>query len=276
MKRRDVLRTAASLGIGSLVLANTASADPTTSPDPEHISKRNKYENTDEVRKEVRNHAIDLLKKLSDKEIIDSSSPSDLSAFSGPDSIDKNDQIKVMSTFDEQTQTPTAILRIAEEVEETLVAIFVLPEAERNYATIDDGEDRSQYLTTTTPDKSAHNSHPRTGGNMGAIDISDIEKEIDMSDLMDSDSERDEFTTFSGEGDIIAEGSTCTSRECWSGTNACYDRIGGGLPCEEIHYEREDWRMYENYVCEVWNTVCTNECCEDSGGWGRKCSTHGC
>ncbi|WP_155119374.1 hypothetical protein [Halomicrobium katesii] len=180
-----------------------------------------------------------------------------------------------MSTFDYQTQTKTAVIRIIQRNRGNETAIFTLPESERSYAMVDFEGGGSKYISTTNNEMetaSTSNSEQKVVGTVDPAKLDDQKlKDPKQKDNTDTGSVS---TNDVEDCEYMHTSSYCTSRECQSINENCWST----LPCITSLHEREDMRIYDcedTNRGEMYNTVCTNECCEDKGP-GCSCSSFGC
>lgn len=159
MKRRDVLRNLSSAAIGISAFAGISSAQESPQEEPAHVAIRSQYDTIETVKSSFKEHTQNLLNILANQDLVNTNDVSMLETFVklddvGGDAIKNLDEnqknsegLIVTSTFDEKTETPTAVIRVTEEFSGGKTKIFALPEADRSYAIIkrDSGEDRLIY-----------------------------------------------------------------------------------------------------------------------------------
>ena len=142
MKRRDLLKGASAAFGGGVATSSVAAAEPPESTKPPHASLRDEYESPADIVSPFETHAEPLLAELSEDGLLSTSSISGLAPDADEPEIESRDSIEVMSTRDDETDVPTAVLRVSERFEDGRTDVFVMPEAERSYARIeyDSGE----------------------------------------------------------------------------------------------------------------------------------------
>ena len=132
VKRRKLLQTVAGGAAAGTVLSAGAAADSQAA----RTRLKERYDDTTVIARQV-NEFGEFVTTLSDKGYIGSDDVSEFNAFqSSAASVSENENIKLMTNFDEQTETRTALIRITETFDGGETNLFVLPEAERSYATV--------------------------------------------------------------------------------------------------------------------------------------------
>ncbi len=236
VKRRDILVNVTGAAVGGVALSGIAGADVSAETDVDHEGLRRKYGSTERVADVVETHASDLLAELAEEGLVGSVDPRELPALrAGVEPAVDDDPVRVMSTVDGKTDTPTAVVRVTEPFPGGVTQVFVLPEAGRRYAT---------------------------------IDYDDGERRLWRSDGVDC--------TYSHQ-EVV-----CSNDSCLTKNQNCLS-----APCTVTYYVEETYDVYEcedcttGSWCETYEerrlqtTVCTHDCCEDSG-YGCECQSFGC
>lgn len=283
VNRRGVLKTIGSVGtVGftGLIGSVNAVAQESQAEKSKHEKVRSNYKSERKIKSALEEYSQSLLENLQEENFVESEEIQELNAFEHTEKkAYKNEFIKIMSTFDYQTQTLTAVIRITEKFKQGKTNIFVLPESERNYAMID-LENGESFYKTTTPNQveqvTIDDSGNRIVGTINPTKIEEINKEemktksVGVGEVSQETVTSDDFD----DCEYVGETSFCTNIECLTLDENCYQV----LPCTTILHEREDMRVYscDNQTqYEIYNSVCTNECCEDSGT-GCDCASFGC
>lgn len=141
MKRRTVLRNVAGATVGGAALAGEAAGRSPAETGSKHRELRADYDAVEPVLRSFEEHAADLLEDLREEGVLRSADASQLAAVREGNLAD-DERVRVMSTFDERTETPTAVIRVSEAFDGGEAKVFVLPEAGRSYAILeyDSGE----------------------------------------------------------------------------------------------------------------------------------------
>lgn len=142
MKRRDIIKSF-SAAVGGVAFTAPAAASSRLEENPEHAQLRDQYTTLERVRTSFEAHGSQLLEQLADEGLLDAAAISEFeSVATDIEAVEDHDEIKVMSTVDDETGEQTAVLRVTEEFEGGKTEVFVMPEVEQSYARIeyDSGE----------------------------------------------------------------------------------------------------------------------------------------
>lgn len=236
MQRRDVLRNVTGAAAGSVALSGLATGETVTESESDLAHLQREYESADDIVGAFESHADDMLAELESEGFVESADVTDLNALDGEDGLSaESEDVRVMSTVDGETGTPTAVVRVTERFSDGETNVFVLPEAGRQYATIEYDDGREE--------------------------------------LWRSNADNCEFSH---------ENEVCTGDDCLTKNQNCWKV----LPCVVTYYVQDTYKVYEcadcgTSGCQTWtkeefhSSVCTNDCCQDSGN-GCGCSSFGC
>lgn len=263
LKRRTVLRNISISAVGGGFLSKDLIN--LNNYDSENLLE-DKYKSIDHIRAALEENTEALLRKLFDRNLINTTDIDGLSVFIRYEKYnvselfvhrnnrDIPEDIVVMSTFDEQTETKTSVIRVMEEFENRKVKIYALPEANRSYAIVTHDSSEKEIIY---PDSK--------GPEIGSTEIS---TEDNCS-----------FSHYDHE---------CTDDVCNSGVDICSPFPGVWVECDWEHYLMEEYAVYccdnieekseggtEGGTCwqELEHKYCTNECCSEQG---EGCSASGC
>lgn len=247
MNRRTLLKRVAGAAVTGTALSTTAASRPTETSRASHVERQSRYATFPAVRDAFEAHASELVERLDRNDVLASGDLAELDAFrtAGVD-VSDSDGIEVTSTVDDRTGAETAVVRVTETTANAEVDLFVLPGAERSYATVDP-DDGEKWLLSPDDDEAS--------------------------------TQADEHK-YHGDWEFLRTESTCTDDNCDGGNSDC----GGDDPLWYCRWDYFTEETYEVYECgrvdvfpdgsteecgatrrELVNTNCSSNCCTQDG-----------
>lgn len=195
-----------------------------------HVRLRSRYETHAAVQRVLDSHASDLLDRLEAADLLPTADVSELDAFAtDSDAVADADAVEVMSTVDHRTGVETAVVRVTQRTEDADLDLFVLPEAGRSYATVD-----------------------QRGGGKFLISDSDDEADDEVSTMVDEHQ-------YHGDWEFQYTTTECTSDNCTGGHNDC-NSDHWMLTCSWNFYTEEVYEVYECGKVDLYPDGSTEEC----------------